>query len=89
MEDSVTPGVLWTAGEIGKRMGIPPQTVSTWAYREQIIAPAFVTAGGWKLWTEEQVEAIIAEKQRHVEKRRRRAEARALEEHQMAIALKL
>lgn len=82
--------MLWTASDIGRELGVPPQTVSTWAIRGSgFPEPAFRTSTGLRLYTEEQAQAIIAERSNHLEARRRRQEERALEAHQLAIALKL
>lgn len=63
---------LWTASEIAQALGIPTQTVNTWAVRKQILQPAFVTVTHKRLWTQQQAKAIITDRRPHVARTRER-----------------
>ena len=46
-----------------------------------------MTVGGVRLYTEQQVKEILAERRQYLAARRRRREEKALAAHQLAIAL--
>lgn len=80
--------ILWTAAEIAKELGVPTQTVNTWAARRQIIQPDFLTLTKRRLWTEDHAAAIIAERTGHVERMRARKEEIRRGTEQLNIAMR-